>query len=60
MAKSEKEKLFYCLHCLVEFKVIIEPDHNEEDIKRNYLKSITWLKDFSKCPICDAKLGELD
>lgn len=55
-----REKRFYCPDCHVEFKVIVEPDHSEEDIGTNYPEALFWLKKFSECPVCGGKLEEVD
>lgn len=51
------EKYLECGHCLVCFRITVEPDViSEKTIQKQYPASIKWLSDFNTCPVCGNEL----
>lgn len=60
MRTNKTQKTFSCPSCLVDFQITIEPSvpYIEEEIEKNYPKSIEWLKEIEDCPVCGYSLIE--
>jgi len=59
MRTRKTQKTFSCSDCLVVFRITIEPSSvSEETIKKEYPKSVKWLKEVVDCPVCGCSLTE--
>lgn len=49
---------FYCELCHVKFSITVEAHLSEEVCKKEYPKSVDWLKKVATCPVCENEVEE--
>ena len=54
-------KLYVCLECHIEFKIIVESDKDEETIRDQYPTSAKAIDlGLDECPFCGGSIDEVD